>query len=93
MTREVEYPIISLISAHELCRSYRRANEEGYTHNSYTAFIYIGLGENQKALELLEKGFNDKDFVLPLLKVHSAFDSLRSDERFKELLRKMRFTE
>jgi tetratricopeptide (TPR) repeat protein len=71
----------------------RRANKEGYIHTSYMAIIYIGLGENQKALELLEKGFNDKDFVLVWLKVHSAFDSLRSDERFKELLRKMRFTE
>ena len=42
----------------------RRANEEGYMHPSYMAIIYIGLGENQKALELLEKGFNDKDFLL-----------------------------
>ncbi len=80
----------ALTLLHELNR---RANEEGYMHNSYTAFIYIGLGENQKALELLEKGFNDKDFVLVWLKVHSMFDPLRSNERFKELLRKMRFTE
>jgi adenylate cyclase len=71
----------------------RRANEEGYMHTSYMAIIYIGLGENQKALELLEKGFNDKDFVLVWLKAHSMFDPLRSNVQFKQLLRKMRFTE
>ena len=80
----------ALTLLHELNR---RANEEGYMHPSYMAFIYIGLGENQKALELLEKGFNDKDFVMVWLKVHSMFDPLRSNERFKELLRKMEFKE
>ena len=49
----------ALTLLHELIR---RANEEGYMTTSYMAFIYIGLGEDQKALELLEKGFNDKDW-------------------------------
>ena len=80
----------ALTLLHELDR---RVVENGYTYTSYMAFIYIGLGENEKALELLEKGFNDKDFVLVWLKVHSMFDPLRSNEQFKQLLMKMRFTE
>ena len=80
----------ALTLLHELKR---RTNQEGYMHPSYMAFIYIGLGENQKALELLEKGFNNNDFVMVWLKVHSMFDPLRSNEQFKQLLRKMRFTE
>jgi adenylate cyclase len=80
----------ALTLLHELNR---RAKEEGYMHTSYMAFIYIGLGENQKALELLGKSFNDKDFVLVWLKVHSMLDPLRSNEHFKQLLRKMRYPE
>ena len=80
----------ALTLLHELNR---RAVEKGYMYTSYMALIYIGIGDNQKALELLEKGLDDKDFVLVWLKVHSMFDPLRSNERFKQLLRKMRFTE
>lgn len=69
----------------------RRAGEKEYMPTSCLALIYIGLGENEKAIDLLDKGFNDKDLLMVWLKVNSVFDPLRSNERFKELLRKMGF--
>jgi serine/threonine protein kinase/Tfp pilus assembly protein PilF len=51
--------------------------------------IYIGLGENDLALEWLEKAYEERDATLIWLKTNHVYDSLRSDPRFKALLKKM----
>ena len=51
--------------------------------------IYIGLGENDLALEWLEKAYEERDATLIWLKTNYVYDSLRSDPRFKALLKKM----
>jgi serine/threonine protein kinase/Flp pilus assembly protein TadD len=57
------------------------------------ALIYVGLDEKDKALELLEKAFEERDHWLYQLKVTPYLDSLRSDPRFKALLEKMGLSE
>jgi tetratricopeptide (TPR) repeat protein len=56
----------------------------------FIAAIYGELGEKDRAFEWLEKGFQERAFMA-FLKSESAFDSLRSDPRFGDLLRRMRF--
>jgi len=51
------------------------------------AGIYVGLGQNDKAFEWLEKGFRER--ASPNLKVEPVFDPLRSNPRFQDLLRRM----
>jgi serine/threonine-protein kinase len=51
--------------------------------------IYIGLGENDLALEWLEKAYEERDATLVWLKVDRVYDSLRANPRFKTLLKKM----
>jgi TolB-like protein/Tfp pilus assembly protein PilF len=51
------------------------------------ALIYVGLGEKDKALEWLEKGFDDRSISNIALLPFS--DPLRSDPRFADLLRRM----
>ncbi|MBA7694837.1 hypothetical protein ES703_103452 [subsurface metagenome] len=51
--------------------------------------IYIGLGENDLALGWLEKAYEERDATLIWLKVDRTYDSLRSDPRFKALLKKV----
>jgi TolB-like protein/Flp pilus assembly protein TadD len=51
--------------------------------------IYIGLGENDLALEWLEKAYEERDSTLIWLKVDRVYDGLRSDPRFKALLKKV----
>ncbi len=51
--------------------------------------IYIGLGENDLALEWLEKAYEERDATLVWIKVSRVYDSLRSDPRFKALLKKI----
>ena len=52
------------------------------------ARIYAGLGEKDKAFEWLEKGYAGSLYSLALI-VQPAFDPLRSDPRFADLLRRM----
>jgi len=50
------------------------------------AVVYVGLGEKDRAFELLEKA-KVGSTLLKYLKMDPRFDSLRSDPRFQDLLR------
>jgi TolB-like protein/DNA-binding winged helix-turn-helix (wHTH) protein/Flp pilus assembly protein TadD len=54
------------------------------------ATIYAGLGENDKALQSLEKASSERSFSIDRLTSDLALDSLRSDPRFQDLLRALR---
>jgi serine/threonine-protein kinase len=53
------------------------------------AIIYVGLDERDQALQWLEKAYQDHSDDLIYLKVESMFDSLRSDARFTDLVRRI----
>ena len=67
----------------------RGYSKQRYTSPFLTAIIYMGLGEKDQALEQLEKAYEDRSDYLPFLNAEPAFDSLRSDPRFQDLLRRM----
>jgi hypothetical protein len=46
-----------------------------------------GLGEKEKEIEWLEKGYDDRS--IGSIKVDPAYDPLRSDPHFTDLLRRM----
>ncbi|MDQ3181581.1 MAG: tetratricopeptide repeat protein, partial [Acidobacteriota bacterium] len=53
------------------------------------AQIYTFLGDKEKALDNLETAYESKAFLLVFVKADPLFDSLRSEPRFQEVLRKM----
>lgn len=55
------------------------------------AMFYAGLGDKDKALAWLERAFDEQSPCLVVLKVDPLFDSLRSDPRFQDLVRRMNF--
>jgi TolB-like protein/DNA-binding winged helix-turn-helix (wHTH) protein/Tfp pilus assembly protein PilF len=55
------------------------------------AFTYAQLGEKDRAFELLEKMYRERDPGTTLLRVEPFLDPLRSDPRFQDLLRRMNF--
>jgi len=65
-------------------------SKQRYISPNLIALIYGGLGQKDQAFEWLEKAFSERDSQLGYLKVEPQFDSLRSDPRFKALLKKMK---
>jgi serine/threonine-protein kinase len=55
----------------------------------FIARIYAGLGEKDQAFAWLQKGYEEKEEEIILTKVDPAIDSLRSDPRFTDLLRRL----
>lgn len=51
--------------------------------------LYALAGENDQALEWLERGYEERDPNMPYLSVERYLDSLRDDPRFQNLLRRM----
>jgi tetratricopeptide (TPR) repeat protein len=57
------------------------------------AQVYATLGEADEALGWLERAYEERDPLMIILKAHPAFDPLRSDPRFQDLLRRIGFPE
>jgi TolB-like protein/DNA-binding winged helix-turn-helix (wHTH) protein/Tfp pilus assembly protein PilF len=53
------------------------------------ALIYVGLGDQTRALAWLEKSYQDRSLGEFDLLVDAGWDPLRSDPRFRDLLRRM----
>ena len=53
------------------------------------ALIYLGLGEKDLAFDWLEKAFQERSPWLIHLNVDPRFDPVRSDPRFRELVRRL----
>ena len=53
------------------------------------ALVYNGLGDQNEALSWLEKGCEERDVRLTLLKVDPRWDSLRSNPRFIAILKRI----
>jgi tetratricopeptide (TPR) repeat protein len=67
----------------------RKWEERGITLPVPTAVIYLGLGEDDKVFEWLEKGFEERDFLMPWINPMPDFDRLRSDPRYQDLMRRL----
>lgn len=55
------------------------------------AQVYAALGDKDRAISLLESAYEDRSNRLNYLKVDPAFDNLRQEPRFKQLMRTMNF--
>jgi tetratricopeptide (TPR) repeat protein len=67
----------------------RERAKQGYVPPFYFALIYAGLGEKDDAFEWLGKAYDERSSFLVWLSVDPVFDSLRSDPRFTDLLRRI----
>jgi tetratricopeptide (TPR) repeat protein len=56
------------------------------------AMVYASLGDKAKALDWLEKGFENHEGRLVNIKQHPRFDSLHDEPRFQELVRRLGFS-
>ncbi len=62
-----------------------------YVSPFYVALVYVGLRENDRAIDWLEAGFKDRSNAIIFLKVDPELDALRPLPRFQSLLHRMKF--
>ena len=67
-------------------------SKERYVAPYNFALIYIGLGDKEQAFTWLNKAYEERSDSLRFLKVNPIYDSLRSDPRFADLLKRMKLT-
>ncbi len=78
-------------------RAYVQANinmlENSMRKEQLPAFVMAGfyarIDQKQKALDYLEKAYDDRDFRILLIGVSFEFDGLRSEPRFIDLVKRL----
>ncbi len=65
---------------------------EAYTTNDGLAILYARLGEKEKALGTLEQAYYERQLHMTEIGIEPAFDTLQSEPRFQELLRRIGVT-
>jgi eukaryotic-like serine/threonine-protein kinase len=63
--------------------------KQKYVPSYFFTGIHIGLGENDRAIEYLEKSYEERSHWLIYLHIDPSMDGLRSNPRFQELLRRI----
>jgi hypothetical protein len=67
-----------------------QARTKGLSRPYDIAMTFAGLGENSKALDLLEEAYEEHSIVsIPLINAEPAFAGLRTEPRFRALLKKL----
>jgi TolB-like protein/DNA-binding winged helix-turn-helix (wHTH) protein/Tfp pilus assembly protein PilF len=76
----------------KILNEWLRRSETGYVSPYMVATTYAALGDKGKAFAYLEKAYRERSSDLPyFLKADLRVDSLRSDPRFQDLMRRMNF--
>jgi TolB-like protein/DNA-binding winged helix-turn-helix (wHTH) protein/Flp pilus assembly protein TadD len=75
--------------ARALLHDLKESSANHYFPPYHLALIYVGLGEREEALNLLEKAFEDRYPWMIHLNVDPRLDPLRSEPRFKNLVNRI----
>jgi adenylate cyclase len=69
----------------------KKKSVNGYVPQFNLAMIHLGLGDRDRALDLLERASAADSQWMMYLKIDHIFDSLRADPRFAALMKKCHF--
>jgi serine/threonine-protein kinase len=64
-------------------------NKTRYVTPAALVNVYVGLGDKEQAFVWLEKAYQERSNYIAYLKVFPLLDPLRSDPRFKQMVRKV----
>jgi hypothetical protein len=76
-------------NAEKVIVALKQESTHRYVNAYELALIYIGLGQNDQAFKLLEQAFSEHSDMLIYLKIDPRLDSIRSDSRFADLVRRV----
>ncbi len=72
--------------AREVVKQMEDRSKQSYVPVYQIAIVYVGLGDKNKVMDLLQKSFDDREEIMSFLKVDSTWETLRPDPRFQDLL-------
>jgi tetratricopeptide (TPR) repeat protein len=70
---------------------YSSIANESYVPQVQRAFIHIGTGEYDTALDLLEEAYREKSWFIIFIQIEPWYDPVRKEPRFNALVEKMNF--
>jgi Flp pilus assembly protein TadD len=73
----------------EIVEKLKERSREHYVPPAMVSIVFSGLGDKDQAMTWLEKANEERDPWITGLKVEPMFDSLRSDPRFLDLVRRV----
>jgi TolB-like protein/DNA-binding winged helix-turn-helix (wHTH) protein/Flp pilus assembly protein TadD len=79
--------------AQRILRGLEEKSKSGKVSPYLAATIYAGLGQKDKAMELIENAYREKSLDVAALKFDVRTDNLRSDPRFQNLLSRAGLTQ
>jgi TolB-like protein/DNA-binding winged helix-turn-helix (wHTH) protein/Tfp pilus assembly protein PilF len=77
--------------AEKILRDLERKSKSAYVSPYTMATLYAGLGDKDRAFELLEKAYLERSLDISSLQADLRLDNLRPDARFQHLLSRMGF--
>jgi eukaryotic-like serine/threonine-protein kinase len=75
--------------AQTLIRTLEDESRQQYIAPYFLAMVYTGLGDKDHAFAWLEKACDERSWYATGLRLDPKFDSMRSDPRFRDLLRRV----
>jgi TolB-like protein/Tfp pilus assembly protein PilF len=75
--------------AERILRELEQMAKRQYVSSTAFADIHLGLGEKEKALDWLEKSYQDQESACWYLKVDPIYDRVRTEPRFQALVQKV----
>ena len=75
--------------AEKIVNALKQQSQQTYVSPHHIAIAYLGLNENDQALEWLERAYESREEILVFLEVDATWDKIRSDTRFQDLVRRL----
>jgi serine/threonine protein kinase/TolB-like protein/Tfp pilus assembly protein PilF len=79
--------------AKRVLRELKEISKRRYVSPYNLAVVYAGLNDKDQAFEWLDRAYEARSFGMTQLKVETVLDNLRSEPRFKDLLKRMNLPE
>jgi tetratricopeptide (TPR) repeat protein len=77
------------VNAQKTLQELNEISKKRYVSFYYRALVYLGSEEKDQFFKYLERAYEDREPLLVMVKVAQFFDWVRSDPKFKALLKKM----
>src|SRR5882724_2805716 len=75
--------------AQKILAELEKRSKKTYVSSYQIALVYLGLGQNDKAMKHLDNAYQEHSTLLTYLKMDPRFDPLRSDPRFQDLVHRV----